>query len=156
MDGEARDFFESEELLRVLHQRRQVLEQKIALRLSTIDEFRAVKRQSVDRLQATMSKQNEAARERNNTLLNEIGYKSATSAGKPGRAGAAAAAGARGLAPPSASAAASTAGSLLEAKKRYVSYAETLLPSWKQSKLDAYEEEMKRIRREKAVAEVRT
>lgn len=142
-DSEARDFYESEELLRVLHQRRQVLEQKIALRLSTIDEFRAVKRQSVDRLQATMTKQNEAARERNKTLLNEIGYKSATSAGKPGRSGATGAA------------AAVAAGSLVEAKKRYVSYAETLLPAWKQSKLDAYEEEMKRIRREKAIAEVR-
>ena len=44
---------------------------------------------------------------------------------------------------------------MAEAKKKYLNYAEGLLPTWKQTKLDHYEEEMKRLKLEKHIAEER-
>ena len=140
MEPIARDFYETEELLKVLAQRRKILEQRTALRMATMDEFKTVKTASIDRLKTTMSKQNMAATERNKKLLQEIGYVSATSLNKSGV----------GTASRS-----QNKDRLTEAKKKYLNYAEGLLPTWKQTKLDHYEEEMKRLKLEKHIAEER-
>lgn len=65
-------FDETEETLRRLNQRRKVLEQKTALRLATMDEFRVVKAESLARLTTTIALQNAAAKERNTKLLKEV------------------------------------------------------------------------------------
>ena len=65
-------FDETEETLRRLNQRRKVLEQKTALRLATMDEFRVVKAESLARLETSIASQNAAAKERNSKILKEI------------------------------------------------------------------------------------
>lgn len=143
-----RQYDETEEALRSLNQRRQILEKKTARRLATMDEFRIVKEESLVRLQNSITLQNIAAKERNNKLMADINILSISAVNNSTNK-------ARSLFGVDHSTNSTIKDKLAEAKKSYHQKIEVMLPLYKQMTTKAHESELQRMKNEKKIVEER-
>lgn len=143
-----RYYDESEESLKRLGQRRKVLEEKTALRIATIDEFRVVKAQSLTRLQKSVANQNIAAKERNTKLLNDISTVHIAAINNSINKS-------RSYFGIDRSHNSQIKDKLAVAKKRYHDRIEIMLPQYRQDSIRNYENEIIRMRAEKKIVEDR-
>lgn len=144
----SRRFDETEETLRRLNQRRKVLEQKTALRLATMDEFRVVKAESLARLTASIASQNVAAKERNAKILEGINSISLTATNHSIHK-------CRSPFGVDHSHNSQIKDKLAEAKQRYHQKIEIMLPLHKQKMIKAYEAELAKMKSEKRLVDER-
>jgi hypothetical protein len=139
---------ESEESLKRLAQRRKVLEERTALRIATLDEFRVVKAQSLTRLQKSVANQNIAAKERNAKLLNDISTVHIAAINNSINKS-------RSYFGIDRSHNSQIKDKLAVAKKRYHDRIEIMLPQYRQDSIRNYENEIIRMRAEKKIVEDR-
>lgn len=101
------------------------------LPLVTIEEFRLAKEESRQRLARVFEEESKEARRRNQQILREIDM---------------------AMSPLSATLRRPSKESLQEAKKKYLSAVEEILPRWKQQQLETHHETLRRLRTEKELA----